>query len=143
MARTTLESLRNEDYTDRELLHIIQEIAENNGGFATTYEVRDRLGIKSPDHDPHKGTRSAGSRLGYMRRVGLLDRRDDTPEVEYRVSRIGKLLMRGQLNQAAKKALNQKATRVLAMREMGQNYDAETPDGVMLRREWNHHTGRR
>lgn len=77
-----LNDVRNDTITDRELLYILNDVADEEG-YATTEEIAERLGLTAKNKNPNT---NVGVRLGYMRRIGLLIR-DRVVETDPEVGR--------------------------------------------------------
>lgn len=140
-----LHALRVVDYTDRELLHILNDKA-NEEGWATSDELQDSLAVNYPAEDGEIVTdaerigyarRCIGARYAYMVRVGFVERNDK--RTHWRVSNVGKQLMSGELDGEFERTLRRlsPADRILVMRELGRGYrGAGAPAQTIIRREW-------
>lgn len=148
MARAALTSLRNEDYSDRELLHILLDKADDEG-WTTTFDLMDALRLGHPDADASDKEREKrakhciGTRFSWMVRYKWVERDEET-RTKWRPSEAGHDLMNGRLTKAVERALAgmKPADRILAMRMLTMDYNRAAPDSIMLRREWQHGTGR-
>jgi hypothetical protein len=149
MARRALKALRNEDYTDRELLHILDDAADEDG-WATSHDLHEKLRIAAPDDittdvDRDRYARHCiATRYSWMVRYGWCDR--DREMVRWRVNDAGRALMDGSLSSDFEAMLRslKPGDRVLVMRELGKGYrQTGTPAQAMLRREWQHQSHRR
>jgi len=125
-----LTSLKLLDYSDRELLAVVNDETRDDG-FARTSDVRDRLGL--PKHD---GNRSVGIRLAWLKRFGVIENGGPT---KWRLSAIGLVFLNGSLSKDTEQWFAElepgelySLTRLLGRRQKR----AEQPVGHMLRREW-------
>jgi len=127
--------LRNVDYTDRELLLLIEDNADADG-VTTADDLAMALGYG--EAAAHKVT----SRLAWMTRYGFLARNGAgwliTPE--------GREVMSGQLTPALDARLQGASVgqRVLMMRAISAGYVNGTPaQAAAVRREWLHQAAKR
>lgn len=82
------------DYSDRELLLIVAEAAErSDGGYASTLDVADELGVTGA-----KRLQVVGARLGAMKRLGLVERDGASKTTRWRPTRVGSRFADGQIN---------------------------------------------
>lgn len=140
MAKLT--SLRIIDYTDRELLHMLNDVADEEG-WATTEQLVKAIGLVSKDNDPGRPRRSVATRFTWMRRFGWVERNEE--HTAWRLTREGADLMNGSLRRGLQKSLKsmRDGDRVLLMREMATAYrEAPRESAIMFRREWIHGTKR-
>lgn len=140
MGRTALNGLKNEDYTDRELLHILNDVADGDG-WASTFDIAAVLPIKHPDGEDHgtHASRCVASRFAWMTRYGWVER--DESRTKWRLTRVGRDLMNGKLNKSFQTAMDKLSPgdRVLVVRAMGAAFRTGSPEAAtMLRREWLH-----
>src|SRR5687767_7783145 len=92
-----MQSLRLLDFSDRELLHVIYENAQDDG-WADPADIVDALGID------HKHPRQCvGSRFGWLRKKGVLER-DDAGFV--RLTEIGEASRAGKLTASQERQLD-------------------------------------
>ncbi len=137
--RPILAQLRNEDYTDRELLHIVADL-QAGPGFVDTGELVERLGL--PEGSGH----AVASRMSWMVRYGWLER-DPDARGRWRVTRKGRSLMGGQLSPEVEAALGEMShgDRVLVMREVARKslVSTDAPTADLVRREYLHHMATR
>jgi hypothetical protein len=128
-------SLRNEDYTDRELLALIRRLASP----ASSDEIATELGMK---------VRDVVTRLAWMRRYGFLDQiMDGRRSVGWLLTDAGDELVNGRLGAQASRALEGMGagTRLLAMRQLMERGYVDERDvyANALRREYLHQAARR
>lgn len=153
MSRTALRALTNQDYQDRELLHILYEEGDNEG-WASTEDLGKVIRISHPDGNgnvPKKDRaahthRCIGSRYSYMTSAGWCEKKVEKGVTFWRVTEIGTNLMAGKLTMGLSQSLDRlrPGDRVLVMRELGRAFaHGSKPEGTILRREWAHSTGRR
>ena len=144
-------SYRNEDLTDRELLHIINDIAGD--GTVTSADIGLALGVR-PDGD-RSAARVVATRLAWMKRYGFLIRidprevegRKGTDPVEWMISDIGRQIMSGKLPKALEQQLDRATAgnQVLLMRKLTQRAYVEAGPEVAtaVRREYLHNAAKR
>src|SRR3954471_18252742 len=95
--------LRNEDYTDRELLHVVDDVTTEDG-WADTAELAERLGLNS-----NGGRRYVGARMSWMVRYKFCERakrpkqsnKKDAAmpkDARYRLTKHGRALIQGDLD---------------------------------------------
>lgn len=132
-----MDRLTNLDMADREILYLINDCT--NGGWAQRDEVEERLKLSHP-----APASCIASRFSWMIRWGWLVKDKDEPR--YRITRIGRDLMRGDVDKALAATLRRlnPGERVVMMRYMGQSYTRSGRAAqIMMRRQWQHNTGRR
>lgn len=131
-------SLRNADYTDRELLHIVDDCT-NEEGYAHTLEIAEKI---FGDPEPSKQDRHyVGSRMAWMVRYAFCARHPDEPGL-YRLTTEGRNLMGGKLTKGVQTQLDKMgdADRVLVLREAAKTAFAATgPSQDFFRREYTYH----
>lgn len=72
---------RNEDWTDREVLLLVQECCQRSSdNLATTHEVGVAMGFSTNGSTNRTPATAVGSRLAYMRDAGLLESHKPDPE---------------------------------------------------------------
>lgn len=132
------------DFSDRELLLIVMEqSAADADGYADTASIADRLGldVKHPNN-------STGVRLGYLRRIGALEK---DPECEngqsrWTVTAMGRMMATGKIKAAAQRQLDGLGdeSMLLLARFVGQRTRTAPTDTAsrLIRREWKHTIGR-
>lgn len=143
MARTALRSLKNSDFSDRELLHLLSDLADSDG-WTTTPELATALGIKpsesmTPRQQEAYARRCVGSRYAAMKRFGFVER--DETRTKWRVTKVGRDLMSGKLTKGLEQALGKLSSgdRILIMRSLTQAFRTDRVEAAtMLRREWQH-----
>ena len=142
--------LRNEDYTDRELLHVIEAAAL--GGYASTDDIAEALGVSDNGHS--KASRIS-PRLSWMARYGFIESVDATSldgQADrggyhgklWTITPVGRALMGGRLTKPVERTLQMAdpGTALLLMRRLTAN---RAPDSVAaaLRREYQHNSAKR
>lgn len=134
MSRTrSFTSFNNAAISDRELLALVLD-ALGADGQATTSEVADRVALQAD-----RPLISVGTRLAYLRRVGMLERDPNTRG--WFLTPAGESLVAGRLTAAARRALADldggaawAATEALAALLR----DARSDQATMMRRQWQH-----
>jgi hypothetical protein len=145
-------SLRNTDYTDRELLMVMADVA-NNGGLILGLDVADRLGYPK-DPDDEKPPREVTGRLAWMKRYGFVDRIDPrsiglkgSEPPRYVITPAGQAIMGGRISAAVERELDKgdPGTEVLLMRSLATRGFIEGRDweAAAIRREWLHNAAKR
>lgn len=124
------------DFTDRELLHLLLDYTNGSGGL-TTFELVERL------HLSGENTLSqAGSRLGWLKRYGMVDR----SEGRWYVTADAEQMVRARLNAAKERALATLTDReaLTALTFLTPTYMGMSETrGHLLRREWAYWTEQR
>lgn len=133
-------SLRNQDYTDRELLFIVDEVSgETESGFASSLEIATRVfGTKAEENGQR---RYVGSRMAWMVKYGFCDRNPEASG-EYRLTQAGRELMGGRLTKTVTNALEKMSDgdRTLLLRGVAKDVFARTgPAQEFFRREYQNH----
>jgi hypothetical protein len=148
-----LESLRLEDYSDREVLLVLMDVAADDvDGWAYAYDVGKRLGI-TEEH----ARRATANRLSWMVRYGAVEREhlrdidgvyryvnDDPDRPKYgqrwRVTDVGAALARGELRKRDEQALErlQDEHMIVLTRWMQQraHRDGNATMAKLVDREW-------
>lgn len=142
--------LRNEDYTDRELLHVIEEHYDGSG-WADSEAIARALGMSE-----NGGLREVSSRMAWMVRYKFCDRKIEASTDEegkkrkrtvYRLTKDGKLLKGGEVPSPVAKALNAMTPgdRLLVMREVASATFSARNEAAQhgIRREYLHQYSRR
>ncbi len=136
-------SLRNEDYTDRELLAVVDDLTPGKS-YASTSDIAERIGLTGDNP-----RRAVGSRMSWMVRYGFCERNDDPEKKdnpEYRLTKAGRDLRTGNLSSSLERALDglSPGDRVLVMRSVaGSAFARATPEQDAVRREYGHHFAKR
>lgn len=128
-----LEALRLADMPDRELLHIVNDLADNDG-WAAHEDMTKRLGISHK----HPGN-CVGMRMGWMKKFGFVVSEWFDGERHYRLTQKGRDLMNGKLTTAVQKALDKmgEGDMMVLMRTATGRYRQMSPEAAtMARREW-------
>jgi hypothetical protein len=140
-----LAGLRNIDYTDRELLHVIESTTSNGDG-ALAQDVAVALGFE-PDG---RGRQSVSVRLSWMVRYGYLDRVDpkEQPDgkagdpVRWVITPLGRELMVGKLSKSVESQIDRASagSQLLIMRRLARRAFFESDEGIgtAVRREYQH-----
>lgn len=111
-----MRSARNDDWSDRELLGVVQDAVDEDGsGSATTTEIGLKMGFTSGEKNQTAATK-VGSRLAYMRDGGLLEssrRGRDDPyyqpgdhDLRWSLTQAGHAVLRGKLTKTVQSALD-------------------------------------
>lgn len=128
-----LDALRLYDMPDRELLHVVNDLADNDG-WAAHGALTDRLGI----NHKHPGN-CVGVRMGWMKKYGFIVSEYIDGERHYRLTTNGEQLMKGKLTPSVQKALDKmgEGDMMVLMRETTGRFRTMTPEAsTMMRREW-------
>ena len=130
-------TLRNEDFTDRELLLLMMDVADaDHDGVVTADDVAEALG-----YDEGSGYR-VSPRLSWMTRYGFLARNGRG----WVITEAGSEIAHGRLPQRMTEGLATMGVgaRVLAMRALSQGYVAGNDwQAAAVRREWLHQAAKR
>jgi hypothetical protein len=135
-------SLRNVDYTDRELLLLIHHASANDG--ATSDEIAEALGYTN--NGTIRATRVSG-RLSWMRRYGFLDKFEQSNgEAVWVITEMGRQIMGGKLPPSVQSRLlsMDAGERVLAMRAVSSGaFQGRREVADAVRREYLHQAAKR
>jgi hypothetical protein len=145
-----LKRLRNIDYSDRELLLVINSLTDKRG-LVRAEEVATALGVESNGKRTPAGTVSV--RMSWMRRYGYIDRVEArtyggkaTDPPYWLITDVGQKLMRGTLNQSVIRAIKQgPGNQLLIMRHLMRMGFVENdfPYATALRREYQNQAAQR
>lgn len=142
--------LRNDEYTDRELLNVIMRCAAEDGTAATS-EIAEALGVGD---NGHSAVQRIAPRLSWMKRYGFIEN-VDPPDQGYdgrtwkgklwALTDIGEQMARGRLSKAAEGALGRMdpGAQLLAMRSLTRLAATDERVANAVRREYLHNTARR
>lgn len=146
--------LRNSDYTDRELLFIIADAADDDG-LASSDEIGQRLGLSENGSGRSRAGKVA-TRLGWMVRYGFVERVDpreadierDDRSILWRITPIGIQIMGGRLTKPIESALGRMGAgeQVLLMRGISERIFGgytSRPVADAVRREYLHQYAKR
>jgi hypothetical protein len=134
-----LHSLTLYDYSDRELLHIVHEVAEENGGSASSLDIAVALGI-----DAKRKTQSVGSRMAALRRYEAVENVSERGIAMWRLTPVGEVLAFGEPRAAQAKAIEGSKLEelLLLVRQMGERQrNAPATARHLLRREYQRSSG--
>jgi hypothetical protein len=129
-------SLRLIDYSDRELLHMVEDLAGPDG-WADALDLAKALGIEGK-----RRAACVGSRLAWLRRYGAVEGERGPVRMRWQVTEIGHVMIRGELRSRVRNVLEDLdesqvllVMRALAGRQRSYNNDVR---GHLIRREWRH-----
>jgi hypothetical protein len=127
-------SMKLNDVSDREVLALCSDIAGPEGDFSTAdFAAAVDMAVKHP-------LSNVGVRLGYLRRIGMIER--DLDSKRWYLTPLGVTYVRGSLTTAQRRALE-------ALRDEGSAWaateqlaallqDASLSQATMMRRQWQH-----
>lgn len=127
-------SMKLADVGDREVLALCQDISGPEGDFSTAdFAAAVDMAVKHP-------LSNVGVRLGYLRRIGMIER--DPATKRWYLTPLGTVYVRGRLTAAQSRALE-------ALRDEGSAWaateqlsrllqDAGEAQATMMRRQWQH-----
>lgn len=132
-------SMRLADFSDRELLALMQDVGDGDGSVSTA-DLATALDLKTK----HPLT-NVGVRLGYLRKIGMLER--DTESQRWYMTPLGERFVHGHLTAAQRRALD-------AVRDEGSAWaateslasllgGASEAQATMMRRQWQYGWARR
>lgn len=138
MASSARTSLQLMEYSDPELLHLVNDLADNDGWVAPG-AVADEIGISHPFP-----TRCVISRFAWLVRYGVMERSPE--DARYRLTTDGKAAIDAKLRVTQQKALNgmndealMQVTQFVTERWRKTN----KANSNLIRRQWQYGTGRR
>lgn len=131
--------MRLADFSDRELLALMQDVGDGDGSVSTA-DLATALDLKTK----HPLT-NVGVRLGYLRKIGMLER--DTESMRWYLTPLGVRFARGHLTAPQRRALE-------ALRDEGAAWaateslasllgGASEAQATMMRRQWQYGWARR
>lgn len=125
------------EYSDRELLHIVRDVADADGR-ATPQDIAERVGVQH-EHP----TRCVGSRLAWLRRYGAVTRDE---EGRWALTAMGERYALGALSDNERSTFDQMPAEhlVALMSAVTRRYRTVAPTGAhLIRREWINGSGSR
>lgn len=132
------------DYSDRELLLVLEELCAvvTVGGYASTLEVADELGVTGS-----KRLQVVGARLGAMKRLGLVERHPGSKDTRWRPTRVGSRFADGHLEESRLESIVESMSDgelLLLTRRVSLRQRRMRADGArhIIRREWVRNTTR-
>jgi hypothetical protein len=148
----SIDHLRIEDFSDREFLLIVADIAAEQDGWADSEQVAQLMDLST--------RRLASSRLSWLRRYGAVERehvRDDTGAIRYhrngkamhtqrwRLTPAGEMLAFGRFRKADEKALERMKDEhlLLITRWLTERTAGDETVGKLVSREWRYGQARR
>lgn len=142
LTRYGRESLRLYDYSDRELVAIIDDVADEEG-WASRKSVGQTIfpfvaSDEGSDRTKH-ALRCVAIRLAWLRRYGVLDKRLVAGESEWTLTEEGHRFLRGKLNAAERRVIEAlKEDRLVAATSLlTSRYQRSSPVAAnLIRREW-------
>jgi len=132
-------SLKIDEFSDVELLAIVNDIADPDG-WVTTEEVSLAVGI-----DAKNALHCVGSRFAYLRRIGAMEK-DETQTKHWRLSPIGRAMVKGTLTSRESRMLESLSDdKLLSLaRGVTTRYRSTGATGAQLmRREWQYGTSKK
>lgn len=142
LTRHGRESLRLYDYSDRELVAIIDDVADEEG-----WASRKNIGQtifpfvawdEGSDRTKHV-LRCVAIRLAWLRRYGVLEKRLTAGESEWTLTEDGQRFLQGRLNAAEQRIIESlKEDRLVAATSLlTSRYQSSSPVAAnLIRREW-------
>lgn len=135
-------NLKLESYSDREILHLLDDLADNDG-WALSEHIAQRIGLVAPpgmsdtQRELH-ARRCVGVRLGWIRRLSNTVEQSDDRKA-WRLTKFGQQIVSGKIAANVKNLLEQgsEASLLLALDVVGRRYTKAKPDAAnLLRREF-------
>lgn len=133
------ESLTIEDFSDVELLALVNDNADQDG-WVTSQEMALAIGL-----DGKTATQCVGQRFSWLRRYGAIEKHTEKMST-WRLSGIGRAMVKGHLSKAEQRILeNMGDDKLLSLaRGVTTRYRATNATGAQLmRREWTYGTSKR
>jgi hypothetical protein len=148
----SLDRLRIEDFSDREFLLIVADVAAEEDGWADSEQVAQRMDLST--------RRLASSRLSWLRRYGAVERehvRDEAGNIRYhrngkpmhtqrwRLTAAGQMVAFGKLRKADETALGRLRDEqmLLVTRWLAERTAGDGTVGKLVSREWRYGQARR
>lgn len=136
-------SLKLENYSDREILHLVNDLADNDG-WVLDEHLAERIGLRVGGMSDAQlliyTRRCVGIRLAWIKKLtGCVERHPDKKDYRWRLTEAGKSVVGAKLNASIDNGLSQMsdANLLAAVEVMGRRYmRANTGSANLLRREW-------
>lgn len=145
MARSTrgAANLKLENFSDREVLHLIDDLADKDG-WALVEHVAERIGMRVSGMSDAQlvihARRCVSIRLAWIRKLsGTVERSDDPKDLAWRLTPLGRQVVSAKLASAVDNALGQlnEANLLIALDTIGRRYNrADAGAANLMRREW-------
>lgn len=141
--------LRNEEYEDEALLHVIADVA-NPDGVALSTDIAEHLGVRDANGRSPSGR--IATRMSWMKRYKLIDKVDprNLPKdagTGWVITPLGEEMMKGHINKPVLDALasGKPGNQLQITRELAQRAYVHASDEVatIIRRSWLHNAAQR
>lgn len=131
-------SLKLREFSDRDLLFIIDETADYDGWARAQY-IAERIGLNTKYPE-----RNVSSRLAWMVRFGVIHRHPE--QVAWQLTNLGEALRTGKISRRQQDSIDKMddAQMLLLTRSITRRYEHASSDvATVLRREWTYGTAQR
>jgi hypothetical protein len=133
------ESLRIEDFSDVELLALVNDVADRDG-WVKTEEMVLAIGLEGEN-----AYQCVGSRFSWLTRYGAMEKSEDEIKT-WRLSAVGRAMVKGKLSAAEKRLVEGlEEDKLLSLaRGVTNRYRASgASSAALMRREWQYGTSKR
>lgn len=135
----SVESLTLADYSDRDILSSLVDVADDEG-WACAQDVARQIGLDHP-----RPNQCVGSRLSWLRRYGALDTDRIEGRVCWRLNSVGEAIYRGnKLSATQRRSIDglSEAARIAAIDSIAASLPSSSRTGThFARRAWTHRMG--
>ena len=146
MARKGAANLKLENYSDREVLHLMNDLADENG-WVLIEHLAERIGIRVAGMSDAQlaihARRCLGVRLGWIKRLSATVEQKGDEHGVWRLTSLGQQVVKAKLNASIDNALGQmnEANLLNAIDVVSRRYiRANQNTANLLRREWQYGT---
>ncbi len=133
------DTARLADFSDREILHMVDDHGDNDG-WVTTDQIAQAISGRPKRDDRRNARRAAGIRLSWLKRFGVIERKTDQPLLgAWRITQVGKHFLDGRLKErtAQEVRVMPDAQLVELLRHTSDRYQAAPrSSAILMRREW-------
>ena len=136
-------NLKLENYSDREILHLIDDLADKEG-WVLDEHLAERIGLRVAGMSDAQllihTRRCVGIRLAWIKKLtGAVERHPDKKDYRWRLTEIGRAVVGAKLNGSLENGLSQmsEANVLIALEVVGHRYlRANTGAANLMRRQW-------
>lgn len=131
------------DYSDREMLHILDDVAGPDGWIETEHIARKMFGATNSGPPSKDALRCVAVRMSWMRRYGLVEKSGKSREARWRMTEFGERALKAGLKSSEVKAVENLDEEDLAevMMRFGARYHYVSREAAtLMRREWQRET---
>lgn len=142
-------NLKLENYSDREILHIVADVADN-AGWAEVEHIAERVGLRADGMSETQllihSRRCVSVRLAWIRKLsGTVDRHQDKTKLQWCLTPLGIRIVTAKLSTVISDRLDAigEGEALMSLDVLARRYNrAEAGVGNLMRREWAYGTHR-